>query len=413
MSRLSATVAVLIGASLALEAWGEEPWTPLNELGKRAYQGKVGGLYAEGRNEPWGPHAEALQRISVKVVPLDAQGQPDAAGKIVVAGIGASVCRQIFVELEQLGPQTKGKSDAVTFVNCALGGADVNKIADESGRYWEMAAKALAAKDLTPAQVQVVWHQSDDLSDQRADFPGRPERLKESFAAQLRMLKTRFPNVRVCYFSGRHTTAFIPEGGAEKHREPRPYHHGWAVKWLIEEQSQGRADLKFDGPRAAAPLAAWATYFWTNSEAPRADGYAFTRDDVVKDGVHLSQTARPRVAKELLAFFATDKHAKTWFATPPSTPIAGKQAEASDPAWIINGVNKMPKLTRLLGTTENVRVVVHNLEGKQVGEIRDVFRRHTDLVKAVGPGQYRLEFYDSQGQRIKLTQEVGEVLRLK
>jgi hypothetical protein len=45
--------------------------------------------------------------------------KPDSSGKIVVAGIGASVCRQIFAELEKQGPATAGISPAGVFVRCA------------------------------------------------------------------------------------------------------------------------------------------------------------------------------------------------------------------------------------------------------------------------------------------------------
>lgn len=221
---------------------------PLNVLREGTYRGSVGGLYAEGRNEPWGAHADALQRMTDRVQPLDAAGNAHPEGKIVVAGIGASVCRQLLAELEKQVVTRPGRNPAVEVVNCACGGQDVNKIADPSERYWKQAEKTLAERGVTPAQVQVIWYQSDDLRDQRDEFPGRPQRLRDQFGEQLRLLKKHSPNVRVCYFSGRHTTAFAPEADAkEKYGEPRSYYNGWAVKWLIEEQSDGRAELRFEG----------------------------------------------------------------------------------------------------------------------------------------------------------------------
>jgi len=293
--------------------------TPLNSLGTQRYQGFQGGLYADGKNEPGGAHAEALRSACESVQALDHDGRPSAQGKIVVVGIGASVCRQVFATLEDLAPRTPGINSAVVFVNCARGGQDVNKIADSSGRYWTAAQAEVEKRGLSPAQVQVAWYQSDDLRDQRDDFPGRPQRLKESIAGNLRLLKKHFPNVRICYHSARHTTAFLGAGAAkEKHGEPRPYHVGWAVKWLIEEQTAGREDLRFAGDGAVVCLVSWATYFWTDGDQPRHDGYRWTRDDVVKDGVHLSESGRARVARELLSFFSTDPYAKTWFAVTPS-----------------------------------------------------------------------------------------------
>src|SRR5581483_8696280 len=171
----------LVAANLAEAAPPDlSALTPLNSLGEQKYQGFAGGLYPDGRNEPTGSIAAALTRVSKEIRPLDADGNASESGQIVVAGIGASVCRQIFAELEKQAPQTSGIAPAVVFVNCALGGQDVNKIADPAGRYWAQSEATLKARGLTPAQVQVVWYQSDDLRDSRDDFPGRPQRLKES-----------------------------------------------------------------------------------------------------------------------------------------------------------------------------------------------------------------------------------------
>jgi hypothetical protein len=402
---------------------------PLNSLGSEKYDGFVGGLYPNGKNEPSKQIAADLKRASLQIRPLDAAGNSSTAGKIVVAGIGASVCRQIFAQLEKV-PSTVDRSPPVVFVNCALGGQDVNKIADSSERYWTAAKATLANRDLTPAQVQVVWYQSDELRDSRDDFPGRPQRLKESLAQQMQLIKQHFPNARICYHSARHTTAFMPDGeGKSKHAEPRPYHVGWAVKWLLEEQADGRADLAFDGPAAKAPLVAWSTYFWTAGDKPRSDGYRWTPEDVVKDGVHLSSAAQARVADELLAFFATDPYAKMWYlatdsnwtTTPPApSPIASpapsaakKPATPDEAAWIVNGANKLPKLKRLVGNHEFVRAIIRDSDGKIVHEIDDILNRHTDLNQLLGAGQFDLKFVDRDGRQIELTQPVGDKVRLK
>jgi acetyl esterase/lipase/HEAT repeat protein len=316
---------------------------PLSTLGKQTYQGYVGGLYAEGRNEPWGAHADALRRVHAAIGPLDCNGKPDPHGKIVVVGIGASVCRQVFDALQEPGPKMPGISPAVVFVNCAKGGHDVNNISDPARRYWESARASVEKAGFSLAQVQVAWYQSDDLRDQRDDFPGRPQRLAEGIAKNMRELKQHFPNTRICYHSARHTTAFMPnDEGKAKHAEPRPYHVGWAVKWLIEEQAAGKAGLKFDGPDAKTPLLAWATYFWTDADQPRHDGYRWTPADVAKDGVHLSDSGRPRIAQELLGFWRTDLFARSWFAAngakasvttkSPSAPPTIATAPSAPPA---------------------------------------------------------------------------------
>lgn len=163
----------------------------------------------------------------------------------------------------------------------------------------------------------------------------------------------------------------------KKHGEPRPYHVGWAVKWLIEEQATGKADLRFEGENAVAPLITWATYFWTDGDKPRPDGYRWTTTDVVKDGIHLSATGRTRVACELLAFWRTDTFARTWFT---------------------GGVQETDSAT----ATQHAMLV-----------IEDVFQRRTDLNKLLPAGNYQLHFLNKDGQRIQMTIDVPDVVRLR
>jgi hypothetical protein len=404
---------------------------PLNAPQFGRHEGFEGGLYADGKNTPHGAHAEALRRMCAAVQPLDAQGRPDPEGRIVVIGVGASVCRQIFEALEESGPSAVAKRPEVVFVNCARGGHDVNKISDPERRYWEYAKEAVTKAGFSPAQVQVAWYQSDDLRDTKDDFPGRPRRLQESIARNMRELKSHFPNTRLCYHSARHTTAFMPDDeGKAKHAEPRPWHVGWSVKWLIEAQSGGATGLKFDGPDAVAPLAAWATYFWTDADTPRADGYHWTRDMNVKDGVHLSAAGQTRVAGELLAFWRTNEFARMWFAgmrapAPAEKPAAAAPAaekpqvaaaralKPDEPALLINGKSKFAKLERLLGTKEPVRLVALDMTGKEVLAVADVFRQRVDLNERLGPGEFRLRFLGPDGKRIPMAKEVPEVVRLR
>jgi len=407
---------------------------PLNTLANSTYQGFPGGLYAEGRNEPHGAHAEAIRKMSAAMQPLDKDSRPNAAGKIVVIGIGASVCRQVFEVLEEVGPTAAGKRPEVVFVNCAKGGHDVNKISDPGRRYWEFAKAAMEKAGLSPAQVQVAWYQSDDLLDTRDDFPGRPQRLKDAIARNMREAKEHFPNLRICFHSARHTTAFMPDTAAKKnHGEPRPYHVGWAVKWLVEDQAAGKADLKFEGENAIAPLIAWATYFWTDGDKARHDDYRWTAADVAKDGIHLSATGRSRVAHELLDFWRTDAFARVWFTgkaqatdsvaaiqaadrgskKPKPQVAAARDLKPGDPVLLINGRSKFAKLERLLGTREGVKLTVFDMAGKQVLVVEDVFYKRTDLNKLLPAGDYRLHFLDKDGHRIQMTMNVPDVVKLR
>ncbi len=418
---LSILAGLVIVTTVAPAADPPSP-VPLNELGTAKYLEFTGGLYANGRNEPSADQADALRKMAAAIEPLDKDGKADPKGKIVVAGIGASVCRQIFDVLDKA--DTRGP---VVFVNCAKGGHDVNKISDPERKYWESAADAVRKAGLSPAQVQVAWYQSDDLGDTRDEFPGRPQRLQEGIAKNMRELKQAFPNARICYHSARHTTAFATGKAKDKHGEPRPWHVGWAVKWLIEAQTAGQAGLQFEGAAATVPLIAWATYFWTEADKPRKDGYQWTRDMNVADGIHLTDAGKNRVAGELLAFWRTDPFARTWFdpnaaadaAPVPTTKNAKPQVvtaqnlKPEEAALVINGKSKFAKLERLLATTEPVRLVAFDMSGRQILEIEDVFHKRTELNSLLGSGEFRLHFLGKDGQRLKMTMDVPDVVRLR
>jgi hypothetical protein len=57
---------------------------PLDELGMNKYHGYTGGLYPDGQNLRPREHEAAGLKLAAQVRPLDAQGQPDPAGKIVL-----------------------------------------------------------------------------------------------------------------------------------------------------------------------------------------------------------------------------------------------------------------------------------------------------------------------------------------
>lgn len=414
---MKSLVALLLLPCIVSAAEAPKP-IPLDELGAGAYQGFTGGLYADGTNTPPAAHRQALRERTALIQPLDAGGKPSPQGRIVVAGVGASVCRQIFAQLERTGAQTPGIGKAVTFVNCAVGGADIHKIADD--RYWTKAEQALAARGVTAAQVQVVWYQSDDLRDQRDDFPGRPQRLQAALVEQMRLIGRHFPNARLCYHSARHTTAFMPAGdGKAKHAEPRPWQAGWAVKWLVAAPDNGKD----------APLATWAGYFWTDGDKPRADGYRWTRDMTVADGIHLSEAGQQRVARELCDFWSRDAFAKAWFtgaaapaitekpAPPPREKpqvAAAKSLKPGDSALLINGKSKFAKLARLLNTGEPVTLIAYDPSTNQeLLRVEDVFHQRLDLNEKLGSGEFRLHFLGKDGERLPMTMEVPEVVRLK
>jgi hypothetical protein len=187
-------------------------------------------------------------------------------------------------------------------------------------RYWTAVGERLKSAGATPEQVQVVWiKETDPSSQQVGGFPKRIETLQAELTKIVQIVAKRFPNVKLAYLSSRTYGGWAKpksNGGAPGNNEPFSYESGFAVKWLIQRQLQGAAELNFDpakGPRKA-PWLSWAAYLWTNGPKPRSDGVFFVVDDYREnDRMHESPAGQQKVGKLLLHFFKTDPTSKSWF----------------------------------------------------------------------------------------------------
>lgn len=500
---------------------------PINELGTGTYKGYEGGLYPDGSNTmPPAFYQDALA-LAHSIQPLDAEGNPDPNGKIVLAGIGASTVAMFGEGLQSLIPKVEGLRPNLVFFNGGVGGQDLNKMNDLP-KYWNIVNGKMRAAGISDAQVQVVWMQEDDLRNTTSAFPERANMLADEFADEIRALKKKFPNLKILYLTGRHTTAFMPPDGSIKHQEPRAYINGWATKFVIGQQINGDSSLRYMGPDAVAPLIMWGPYFWTQGSTPRADGYSWTPDLVLADGVHPTDAGRQKVATDLINFWSSDPVSSVWFTGKPLTVynsgrdsmewsgpamrfyvnrtlidsvpraairgnlkmvvlkdstvlfrkddipvqdafiaqvedsgtfvfvildqgsltragrifispespendfsendqgndtvthIARKNMQSKndvapdEPAWFVNGKNKLPKLTRLLGGDRYAKVVITDtLSGKVLLEIDDVLHKHTVLNDTLAPGEYFMKFYDENGQEITLAIPPPRYLTIK
>lgn len=290
---------------------------PINELGTGTFMGRQGGLYPNGSNEmPANFYADAMA-MARSVQPLNASGTPDPNGKIGFVTIGASTVAMFSRGLEDHVPNYPGVNKELVFVNCGIGGQDLSDIMDPMANYWKTIDARVKAAGLTLDQVQVIWFQEDNLRNRDNDFEGRINALTKDFTYMVRMCKERYPNAKLFYISGRHTTDFMPADGKDKHREPKAYINGWVCKQLIENQINGDPQLNYKGADAVAPLILWGTYFWTQGEKPRADGYQLTRDMIVSDGVHPTDKGVEKVSTDLVQFWATDPVSQQWFLENP------------------------------------------------------------------------------------------------
>jgi hypothetical protein len=84
-----------------------------------------------------------------------------------------------------------------------------------------------------------------------------------------------------------------------------------------------------------------------------------------------------------------------------------------EPAWFINGNNKLPKLVRILGGDIWAKAVFTTAEGDLVLEVEDVLHQHTQVNDLLAPGEYVLQFYGQDGKLLETTRVVPEFIRIK
>ena len=301
---------------------------PLVDLGQGEYQGFPGGLYPDGNNVRPAGHEAAGLALAAQVQPLDEQGKPSPAGKIVLLGIGFSNTVQAFDGFMQVTRADPNVNPKVTLVNGAVGGMSAFLIQDPNDhktgtKYWTTVDDRLQAAGVTRSQVQVVWIKETDPAPHMGGFPKYIQALQAELANVVRILPARFPHLKLAYFSSRTYGgwAIAPGGGEPGNSEPFSYESGFAIKWLLEQQLQGDPTLNFDPLKGAvrAPWLSWSAYLWTNGSTPRSDGVFFVYEDFRdNDHMHESPAGQQKVGHLLLQFFKTDTTTKPWFVRPLS-----------------------------------------------------------------------------------------------
>ncbi|MDQ6655415.1 MAG: PKD domain-containing protein [Verrucomicrobiota bacterium] len=352
--------ASLLRADCSLTATGT---TPLPDAGPRLYQGRQSGLYPRGGNSRPPALAAAALAAAAAVVPLDANGVPDAAaGKIAFISIGMSNTTQEFGSagsgaFKPRADADPAKNPRLVIVDGAQGGQDSSDWADPNSATWTALASRLTSAGVSPAQVQVAWmkHARRNPAGLGA-FPAHAQTFQADLATIARSLRSRYPNLRLIYLSSRTRAYTNAANGLSP--EPFAYESGFGVKWLIEDQIAGRGDLNWDAQRGpvVAPLLVWGPYLWADGTTPRSDGFTWLCNDLQGDFTHPSATGGvPKVGSELLAFFKTDATTRPWFlrnsvtGQPPTLTAAADtlsgnvplvvqfNASASDPDGTITG----------------------------------------------------------------------------
>jgi hypothetical protein len=313
--------AILVGVRI-VGAGGDTPnadtskLKPLTEMGTEKYQGHAGGLYPGGKNERPADHEKAGLGQAKQVQPLDADGKSSKDGKIVLMSIGMSNTTQVFSAFKQLADADEATNPRLVIVDGAQGGMTAARVQnpDDNGggtKFWSEVDRRLNAAGVTRAQVQAVWVKEADAGPTQG-FPKYAKTLEAELTRIVQLLPKRFPNVKLAYLSSR------TYGGYAKTKlnpEPYAFESGYSVKWLIEQQIKGEADLNCDATKGdvKAPWLSWGPYLWANGTTKRSDGIFYEVSDFVGDGTHPSRAGQQKVARELLRFFKNDSTTKTWF----------------------------------------------------------------------------------------------------
>ena len=308
---------------------------PLTDMTKEdKYQGFEGGLYPGCANQrPTGHEAAGLRRAK-KVVPLDKDGNASSDGKIVVMSIGFSNTLQCFKGFQEAAAADREINPKVVLVNGAVGGIPAEVAQHEDGqrklgqgeqarvvKYWMEVDNRLKQAGVTPKQVEVVWIKETNPAPHRGGFPKYTQDLQAQITKIVQLLPRRFPNVQLVYLSSRSWGGWakVPPGSKARqpgNSEPYSYETGFAVKWLIERQLKGDAELNFDkskGP-VQAPWLSWGPYLWANGATKRKDGFSFQKSDFREnDQMHHSEAGMKKMGAELLRFFKTDSTTRPWF----------------------------------------------------------------------------------------------------
>jgi Cu/Ag efflux protein CusF len=286
---------------------------PLNEMSADdKYKGEDGGLYGGGKNEPPAAHLAAAKAQTARIVPLDADGKPAADGKIGLVSISMSNATQEYSAFKKIADADPQKSANVAIVDCAQGGQAMAEWVDPKGRPWVTADQRLAQANVSLKQVQVVWVKLANKGPS-GDLAEHGKKLQADTLAVLHNAKAHFPNLRIAYLGSR---IYGGWSGGRLNPEPYAYEGAFAVRWLIQDQIKGDAELKFADASgsAPAPLLLWGPYFWADGTTPRkSDNLVWERADLGPDGTHPSDSGRQKVAGMLLKFFKEDGLAQTWF----------------------------------------------------------------------------------------------------
>ena len=285
--------------------------TALIDFGTETYKGRQAGLYPDGSNIRPAEHHAAGVRIAQAIKPLDTAGNVDEDnGKIVWLSIGMSNTGQATNAFFELLQGHSGLNPKLEMVNGTFA-QGIDQINNPRGGYWNnIIEQRLRPLGLTPEQVQIVWFKQAESGPTNIDFEEYTTELAGKFASVMRILKEKYPNLKLVYLTPRTYAGYAK---TRLNPEPFAWYTGWAIKFVVEDQIKGAPGLRFTGDNPPVAWLSWGPYFWANGENPNSRGLFFLESDFSQDGTHPSSSGTRKVAWEMYRFFATDETTVPWF----------------------------------------------------------------------------------------------------
>jgi len=292
------------------------PMVALTDLGTGTYQGSQAGLYPNGSNVRPATHDSDGVTFAQGIQPLDSNGNPSPTGKYVLLAVGESTAQNEFNRFLPIANADPTKNPKLVIVNGSQGGATPNNFTSSTSVYWNMVLNNyLPQNGVTANQVVAIWMEDVD-GIAKGTFPTDIATLQTEYETIMQTMHTLFPNLKLMYFSPRVYAGYSNGVGKPPNPEPYAYEMSFAVKWAIQDQLNGNANLNYNpnlGP-VVAPWMSWGPYYWSNGMLGRNDGLVWNCADFSSDGTHPSSTfGQLKVASQLLNFLKTDVTTTPWY----------------------------------------------------------------------------------------------------
>jgi hypothetical protein len=246
--------------------------TPIMDLGIGTYQGYQGGLYADGQNTPPTDYLAAGVAASAAI---------RAAPRIGLLAVGMSNTDLFFSRFQQIAID---RNPAVTLVNGAQWGVDINGWTSPTSKAWSTADSRIATAGLAPADIRAIWLMEAPSSLPSA-FPDGARTTATKLGMVIDAATIRYPNlaqVHVSDLAYEGYTGYEPRHG---------YENGYSVKWLIADRIAAQK---------TQPWVGWSAELWADGLTPRSDGLTWLCSDFQNDGLHPTSSGRDKGAQRML-----------------------------------------------------------------------------------------------------------------